>query len=121
MLQLTPQEKEAVAKSGVTGELEVVYTAGRGSGSREVRVVIIQTGPLQSAARLLVPTSGSFVYVQESGSLKPLVTNSTPSSLVMEIKQQPRETVFFMDYPRDKTRYGGAIFWWDEKGRFREL
>src|SRR5690242_18641071 len=42
MLQLTSAEKDAITKSGVLGNMEVVYSTGRGSGSREVRIVIIQ-------------------------------------------------------------------------------
>ncbi len=118
MLQLTPGEKKGVGTNGLTGHMEVVYTTGRGSGSREVRIVIIQSGPLTSNAVLAVPQSGSSIYVQEGGALKPLVTNSVASSLMLEIYQEKRETAFFMDYPRDRTRYGGAVFWWDEKGQW---
>ena len=121
MLQLTREEKEAIAANGVTGRLEVVYTAARGSGSKEVRVVIIQKGPLQANARLPVPKSGSAIYIQEEGKLKPFSFNSLASSLTLEIFQEKKETAFFMDYPRDRTRYGGAIFWWDENGKFHEI
>ncbi len=119
--QLTAEEKGAIATNGVTGQLEVVYSTGRGSGSREVRVVIIQTSPLSSDAKLPVPESGSFIYIQNGGTLKPLLTNSVVSSLILEIYQQKRETVFFMDYPRDRTRSGGTVFWWDENGKWHEL
>jgi hypothetical protein len=121
MLKLTPEEKDAIAAKGVTGELEVVYTAGSGSGSKEVRVVIIQRGPLKANARLPVPSSGSAIYVERDGALTPLLTNSPPSALTLEIFQEKKETTFFLDYPRDRTRYGGAVFWWDENGRFHEL
>lgn len=123
MLQLTPQEKEEITKTGMTGELEVVYTANCGSGSPEVRVVIIQTAPIaiQSPAKFPVPAAGSVVYAEERGVLKPLVTNAAPSSLVLEIKQEKNQTMFYMDYPRDMTRYGGVVFWWDEKGKWHEL
>ena len=121
LLQLTKEEKDAIVKSGVTGEMEVVYTTGRGSGSGEVRVVIIQTSPLSSDAKLPVPQSGSYIYIQRDGALKPLLTNSAASSLTLEIYQRKRETVFFMDYPRDRVRSGGAVFWWDENGKWHEL
>jgi hypothetical protein len=121
MLQLTTAEKDAITKSGVTGELEVVYTTGRGSGSREVRVVIIQTSPLSADAVLPVPETGSFIYIQDHGSLKPLFTNSVASTLKLEIYQQKPDTVFFMDYPRDGVRSGGSIFWWDENGKWHML
>ena len=121
MLQLTREEKKTVETEGVTGQMEVVYTTGRGSGSHEVRLVIIQCGPLSSNAVLAVPRSGSFIYVQDGGALKPLVTNSVVSSLKLEIYQEKRETAFFMDYPRDRTRYGGAVFWWDENGKWHML
>ena len=121
MLQLNAAEKDAITKSGVTGELEVVYTTGRGSGSREVRVVIIQTSPLSADAVLPVPESGSFIYIQDHGSLKPLFTNSMASTLKLEIFQQKPDTVFFMDYPRDGVRSGGSIFWWDENGKWHML
>jgi hypothetical protein len=120
-LQLTKEEKDAIVKSGVTGEMEVVHTTGGGSGSREVRVVIIQTSPLSSDAKLPVPERGSFIYIQRDGMLKPLLTNSAVSSLTLEIYQQKRETVFFMDYPRDRVRSGGAVFWWDENGKWHML
>ncbi len=121
MLQLTREEKEAIAASGVTGQLEVVYTAGSGSGSKEVRVVIIQKGPLKANARLPVPSSGSAIYIEKDGTLTPLLTNSPPSALTLEIFQEKKETAFFLDYPRDRTRYGGAVFWWDENGNWHQL
>lgn len=121
MLQLNAAEKDAITKSGITGELEVVYTTGRGSGSREVRVVIIQTSPLSADAVLPVPENGSFIYIQDHGSLKPLFTNSVASTLKLEIYQQKPDTVFFMDYPRDGVRSGGSIFWWDENGKWHML
>src|ERR1700722_13743675 len=46
MLQLTPDEKKIIENAGVKGQMEVVSSDGRGSGSKEVRVVIIQSGPL---------------------------------------------------------------------------
>src|SRR5437016_4020750 len=104
MLQLTREEKEATATNGVTGQLEVVYTTGRGSGSREVRVVIIQSSPLKANARLPVPESGSAIYIEKEGVLKPLSTNFLASSLTLEIYQEKKETTFFMDYPRDRVR-----------------
>lgn len=121
MLQLTREEKEAIGTNGVTGQLEVVYTTGRGSGSREVRVVIIQRGPLTTNTRLPVPESGSAIYIERDGTLIPVFTNSLPSSLILEIYQEKRRTTFFMDYPRDRVRSGGAIFWWDENGKWNEL
>src|SRR5687767_2744128 len=39
MLQLTPDEKDAISKTAIRGELEVVYTTGRGSGPQEVRII----------------------------------------------------------------------------------
>src|SRR5271170_2825009 len=113
MLQLSAAEKDAITKSGVTGELEVVFTTGRGSGSREVRVVLIQTSPLSADGVLSIPEHGSFIYIQDQGSLKPLFTNAVASSLKLEIYQQKRDTVFFMNYPRDGVRSGGSLFWWD--------
>ena len=121
MLQLTREEKEAIEANGVTGQLEVVYTTGRGSGSREVRVVIIQTNPLKENARLPVPESGSAIYLEKEGVLKPLSKNFPTSSLTLEIYQEKKETTFFMDYPRDRVRSGGSIFWWDENGKWHEL
>jgi len=121
MLQLTREEKEAIESNGVTGQLEVVYTTGRGSGSREVRVVIIQSSPLKENARLPVPESGSAIYIEKEGALKPLSTNFPVSSLTLEIYQEKKETTFFMDYPRDRVRSGGSIFWWDENGKWHEL
>ena len=121
MLQLTPEEKKKISDAGVTGELEVVYTAGRGSGSPEVRVVIIQAAPLLFPTRIPVPINGSVVYLQERGVLKQVVTNSALSSLILEIKQETNQTMFYMDYPRDMTRYGGAVFWWDANGKWHEL
>jgi hypothetical protein len=121
-LQLKQEEKDAITKSGVTGEMEVVCSrGGAGSGSREVRVVIIQRSPLNVDVRLPVPASGSFIYIQDGGTLKPLLTNSVASSLTLEIYQHKRETVFFMDCPRDRVRRGGAVFWWDENGKWHEL
>lgn len=119
--QLTAEEKNAIAASGVTGQMEVVYTSGRGSGSREVRVVIIQTSPLSADAKLHVPEKGSYIYIQGGGTLKPLLTNSPASSLTLEIYQQKGETVFFMGYPRDRVRSGGSIFSWDENGHWHML
>ncbi len=121
MLQLTPEEKKAIEADGVRGQLEVVYTTGRGSGSREVRVVIIQSSPLKENARLPVPESGSAIYIEKEGALKPLSTNFPVSSLTLEIYQEKKETTFFMDYPRDRVRSGGSIFWWDENGKWHEL
>ena len=120
VFSLTQEEQEAIKKS-VTGQLQVVYTTGRGSGSREVRVVIIMSGPLKENARLPFPETGSYIYLQEGGALKPLLTNSPPSALTLEIYQEKTNTVFFMDYPRDRVRSGGAIFFWDENGRFHEI
>jgi hypothetical protein len=121
MLQLTREEKEAIATNGVTGQLEVVYTTGRGSGSREVRVVIIQSSPLKENGRLHVPESGSAIYIEKEGALQPLSTNFPASSLTLEIFQEKKETTFFMDYPRDRVRAGGSIFWWDANGKWHEL
>jgi len=61
--QLTRVEQEAIAAKGDTGQMEVVYSTGRGSGSKEVRVVIIQSSPLKANARLPVPESGSAIYI----------------------------------------------------------
>jgi hypothetical protein len=119
--QLTTEERKAIAASGVTGQMEVVYSTGRGTGSREVRVVIVQGSPLSADAKLRVPESGSYIYIQDGGTLKPLLTNSPASSLTLEIYQQKGETVFFMDYPRDRVRSGGSIFWWDENGHWHML
>ena len=119
--QLTAEEQEAIAKHGVTGQMEVVYSTARGSGSKEVRVVINQTGPLTANARLAVPKSGSAIFIHETGELKPLFTNSPPSALILEIFQEKKETTFFLDYPRDRVRSGGAMFWWDEDGHFHEI
>lgn len=122
MLQLTREEKEAIATNGVTGQLEVVYTTGRGgNASREVRVVIIQSGPLKENARVPVPESGSAIYIEKERALKPLFTKFSASSLTLEIYQEKKETTFFMDYPRDRVRSGGSIFWWDENGKWHEL
>ncbi len=121
MLQLTREEKEAIEANGVTGQLEVVYTTGRGSGSREVRVVIIQSNPLKDIGRLPVPESGSAIYLEKEGVLNPLSTNFPVSSLTLEIYQEKKDTTFFMDYPRDGVRSGGSIFWWDENGKWHEL
>jgi hypothetical protein len=121
MLQLTREEKEAIATNGATGQLEVVYTAGRGSGSKEVRMVLIQSSPLKENGRLPVPESGSAIYIEKEGALKPLSTNFPVSSLTLEIFQEKKDTTFFMDYPRDRVRYGGSIFWWDENGKWHML
>ena len=119
--QLTAEEQEAIAKHGVTGQMEVVYSTARGTGSKEVRVVIIQSGPLITNAHLAVPKSGCAIFIQETGELKPLFTNSPPSALTLEIFQEKKQTTFFFDYPRDRVRSGGAIFWWDENGNWHEL
>ncbi len=123
LLKLTKEEKAVIESKGVTGQMKVVHTTGRGSGSNEVRVVIIQKGPLNPNAKLKlpVPKSGSAIYIQDDGSLKPLSTNDVQSSLTLEVYQEKPHTGFFMDYPKDRTRYGGAIFWWDEKGKLHEL
>ena len=121
MLQLTHEEKEAIEASDITGQLEVVYTTGEGSGSKEVRVVIIQSNPLMENARLPVPESGSAIYIEKKGVLKPLSTNFPASALTLEIYQEKKETTFFMDYPRDGVRSGGSVFWWDENGKWHEL
>jgi len=119
--RIADDEREAIAKAGVTGQLRVVLAQTRGSGSREVRVVIILAGPLKENARLPVPETGSYIYIQEDAALKLLLTNSAPSALTLEIYQEKTNTVFFMDYPRDRVRCGGGIFLWDEKGHFREI
>jgi len=122
MLQLTPEEKEEIATNGVTGKLEVVHTTGSGgNASREVRVVIIQSRPLKENARLPVPENGSAIYIEKAGILTPVSTNFFQSSLTLEIFQEKKETTFFMDYPRDRVRAGGAVFWWDESGKWHEL
>lgn len=120
-LKLTREEKESIATNGVTGQMEVVSTTGPGGGSREVRVVIIQTSPLKANARLAVPERGSAIYIEKDGVLKPLFTNFPASSLTLEIYQEKRETTYFMDYPRDRVRSGGSIFQWDENGKWHEL
>ena len=119
--RISDDEREALAQAGVTGQLRVVLAQTRGSGSREVRVVIILSGPLKENARLPVSETGSYIYIQEDAALKPLLTNSAPSALTLEIYQEKTNTVFFMDYPRDRVRCGRGIFLWDEKGHFREI
>jgi hypothetical protein len=121
LLQLKPEEKEAIRSRGVKGQLEVVSTDGRGSGLREVRMVIIQGSPLKQNARLPVPESGSAIYIENGGKLEPLFTNSTPSALTLEIYQDKTDTIFFMDYPRDRVRCGGGMFRWDENGNFHGI
>ena len=120
-LELTPQEKQSISKARVTGHLEVVYSGGRVSGSPEVRIVIIQVGPLQSSTSLPVPALGSAVYIQQGGALRPVETNSQLSSLVVELKQVGNQTMFYMNYPRDMTRYGGELTAWDDNGKWRGL
>jgi len=119
--RISDEEREALAKAGGTGQMRVVLAQTRGSGSREVRIVIILSAPLKENARLPVPETGSYIYIQEGTTLKPLLTNSAPSVLTLEIYQEKTNTVFFMDYPRDRVRCGGGIFLWDEKGHFREI
>ena len=119
--RIVDDEREAIAKAGVTGQLRVVLAQTRGSGSHEVRIVIILSSPLKENARLPVPETGSYTYIQEDATLKPLLTNSAPSALTLEIYQEKTNTVFFMDYPRDRVRCGGGIFLWDGKGHFREI
>ena len=119
--RISDEEREVIAKAGVTGQLRVVLAQTRGSGSREVRIVIILSAPLKEYARLPVPETGSYIYIQEDAALKLLLTNSAPSALTLEIYQEKTNTVFFMDYPRDRVRCGGGIFLWDEKGHFREI
>jgi hypothetical protein len=121
MLQLTPEEKATIASHGVRGKLEVVYTTARGSGSSQVRVVIIQTSPLKTNALLQVPKSGSAIYLQQDGDLKPLSPNIPVSSLRMRIMQEKGQTTFSLDYPRDGVTSGGSIFWWDEQGKWHPL
>ena len=119
--RIADDEREAIAKAGVTGQLHVVLAQTRGSGAREVRIVIILSAPLKENARLPVPETGSYIYLQDGGVLKPLLTNSAPSALTLEIYQGKSSKVFFMDYPHDRVRCGGGIFLWDEKGHFREI
>jgi len=119
--KLTDEEKEAITKADLTGRLRVVLGQTRGSGSREVRVVIILRSPLKKSALLPVPEYGSAIYVQEDDSLKPLLTNAIPSALTIELYQKQLVTEFFMDYPRDRVRCGGGIFLWDENGHFHEI
>jgi hypothetical protein len=121
MLQLTPDEKKIIENVGVKGQMEVVSSDGRGSGSKEVRVVIIQSGPLAADARLIVPRNGSAIYLQDGGKLEPLWTNSTPSALQLEIYHLKSSTAFFLDYPRDQTRYGGDIISWNTNGTYHRL
>jgi hypothetical protein len=120
-LRLTDQEKEVISANGITGELEVVYNPGRGTGSREVRVVIIQSRPLKADARLPVPEAGSSIYIEREGILKPLAPTPPASSLTLELREEKKETMFFLDYPRDGVRYGGSLFWWDENGKWHPL
>jgi len=117
-LNLSQHEKQIIQSEGVTGELEVIKSDGRGSGSREVRVVVIQNSPVMKSVNLPVPAMGSFIYIQEEDSLVPLFTNGLASALVLQVVPQRGYTAFRLDYPRDRTAYGGAIFWWDEEGRF---
>ena len=119
--RISDEERDVIAKAGVTGQLRVVLAQTRGSGSREVRVVIILSAPLKENARVPVPENGSYIYLQDGGALKPLLTNSVPSALTLEMYQEKTNTVFFMDYPRDRVRSGGAIFFWDENGKFHQI
>jgi len=121
MLQLTDEEKKAIATNGVMGQLEAVYTTGRGGGSREVRVVIIQEGPLRKNARLTVPETGSAIYFEKEGLLTPLFTNFPQSSLSIDIEQGKKWTMFYMDSPRDLVRTGGAVFVWDDNGKWHKF
>jgi hypothetical protein len=118
-LSLSRHEKQIIQSQGVTGELEVIKSDGRGSGSREVRVVVIQHSPVTKSVNLPVPARGSFIYIQKDDSLVPLFTNGLPSALVLQVAPQRGYTAFCLDYPRDRTAYGGAIFWWDENGLFK--
>lgn len=120
MLQLNPQEKETIQNHGIKGQFEVVSIAKRGSGSKEVRVVIVQTHPLKRNSQISIPQNGYAIYIENNGVLEPLLTNS-PSKLTLEIKQEKQATMFYMDYPKDRTRYGGGIFFWDENGNFHGI
>jgi len=121
MLRLTLDEKRSIATNGIKGELQVVYTTGRGGGSKEVRVVIVQSGPLKADVRLPVPKFGSAIFVERAGELQPLPGNPPRSALTLEIFQERKETTFFMNIPKEGVRSGGAIFWWDENGKWHPL
>ena len=118
-LNLSQLEKQIIESQSVTGELEVIKSDGRGSGSMEVRVVIIQHSPVTKSVNLPVPARGSFIYIQKEESLAPLFTDGLPSALVLQVSPQPGYTAFRLDYPRDRTTYGGALFWWDKDGNFQ--
>jgi hypothetical protein len=121
MLRLTQEEKTIIERAGVTGQMEVVNTTERGSGHLTVRVVIIQHGPLTAKSQLTVPNRGSSIFVEEGIGFKPVSTNSVASGLVVELQQEGSETSFYLNYPRDRTRSGGGLFWWDANGEYKGL
>jgi hypothetical protein len=84
-------------------------------------VVVIQERPLTKSAILSVPAEGSAVYMQEGDGLVRLDTPGPPSALQLELTAQPGETRYWLDYPQDRTRYGGVLFLWDKDGNPRTL
>jgi hypothetical protein len=118
-MALSRDEKAIIESHGVTGELEVVLTTGRGSGSVRVRVVVIQNGPIEKNVQLPVPESGSYIYVEKGKTLVPLSTNRPPSTLMLEVVPEKGLTAFYLNYPRDRVRSGGTLFLWEDDGRFR--
>lgn len=116
-LALSTDEKRILQEHRVTGALEVIITAGRGSSSVKVRVVIIQHSQITSKVTLSVPERGSYIYIQKGGTLVPLFTNSPPSALTIDVVPETGETMYHLDYPRDRTRYGGSLFSWDKSGK----
>jgi hypothetical protein len=116
-MTLSVDEKRILREHKMTGKLEVISTAGRGTGTEKVRVVVVQQSQLIRKVRLLVPEKGSYIYVQKGGTLSPLFTNSPPSVLSIDVVPEPGETMYYLDYPRDRTRYGGSLFSWDKTGK----
>lgn len=118
-MTLSRDEKAIIESHGVTGELEVVLTTGRGSGSVPVRVVVIQNSPIGKSVQLPVPESGSYIYVEKGETLVPLSTNRPPSALMLDIVPEKGLTAFYLNYPRDRVRSGGTLFLWEDDGSFK--
>jgi hypothetical protein len=123
MLQLTKWEKDEIRQNGITGDLETVYTTGRGSAATEVRIVIILRSPLSRNADydLKVPKSGSVIYIQTDSGLKLVSGDFVPSALQLKIIQERNDTEFQIDMPAEGVESGGEIFWWDDAGKFHNL
>jgi hypothetical protein len=114
-LTLTDDEKRAIRGNGVNGNLRVLSLATRGSGASESRIVIIQDGPLSAPVVVPVPDTGSAVYLIEQGKPRRLTGEGRLLPLTLELYQDNSNTIYRLDYPHDRIRFGGALSWWDSR------